>query len=169
MSITEKAAGVLERATNGLIDGTVSVPEWAVTMRENMKMVHVSLAQLAHGGKAQMGPRQLGQLGAVVRRQNEFLRSFVLEVESGSLKLDGSVRNRAKMYADAGWGTYEGSIKERERNAGMAEERSFLEPGADHCEECPDEAGKGWSQIGSLIPVGSRTCLARCRCSFEYR
>jgi hypothetical protein len=51
---------------------------------------------------------------------------------------------------------------------GAEEERSIL-GATDSCEECIEEAEKDWSPIGSLIPVGSRTCLSSCKCVFDYR
>ena len=64
---------------------------------------------------------------------------------------------------------YQGEGIEAEKRAGMTEERNFLEPDADHCQECWDEAAKGWSPLGTLIPIGERTCLTKCQCKFEYR
>ena len=167
LRITSKASDSLAKLTEQLASGKISTSEWAVQMKESVKGIHSAVGTLAHGGKKQMGARQLGSLGATIREQNKYLSNFINEVENG-LSLEGAA-NRARMYADAGWVTYERSIAYREKAAGMTEERSILDEGSSHCEDCPAEAGKGWSEIGSLIPIGERACVSRCRCSLEYR
>ena len=87
-------------------------------------------------------------------------------VQSGD---DTPSPGRSAQYGQSGWISYTESIAQREKYAGMQEERSFLEPDADHCEECFQEAGKGWQPIGTLVPVGDRTCRANDQCEFEYR
>ena len=168
LSITGKASDKLQKLTNSLIDGDITTAHWAVEMKEQVRNLHSSLGQLAHGGKSQMGPKQLGGMGAAIRDQNKYLNAFINEVENG-LTLDGTVRARAGMYADAGWVTYERGIAMREKAAGMTEERSVLEEGAAHCDGCLVEAARDWVPIGELIPVGDRDCQAGDRCSFEYR
>ena len=166
--VVDKSAAVMEQLGTRYVAGTISHAEWASAMREAVKNVHSSTVQFAYGGKSQMGPRELGKLGQTIKEQNKFLSAFVNEVERGVVG-DAGIINRSQMYGEAAYSSYESSINDREKEAGMTEERSFLEPEADHCEECFDEASKGWSPIDSLIPVGERQCLVRCQCSFEYR
>ncbi|HEY6021351.1 MAG TPA: hypothetical protein VIY48_16040, partial [Candidatus Paceibacterota bacterium] len=52
---------------------------------------------------------------------------------------------------------------------GYEEERRVLEPGADHCEGCEEQAAQGWQPIGTLDPIGDEECMTRCKCEFEYR
>jgi len=165
--IADKAAEAMTEAATAYTRGG-SFAEFAIQMRETVKNVHSSTTQLAYGGKAQMGNREQGRLGQTIKEQNKYLAGFMQDVEAGKLSND-QIISRSEMYGDAGYSSYESSVNDREKEAGMTEERSFLEPEADHCEECFDEASKGWSPIDSLIPVGERQCLVRCQCSFEYR
>ena len=135
-------------------------------MREGVKATHSAMSQLAFGGKEQMGARQRGKLGSLLVQQYGFLSRFLMGVQSGD---DTPSPGRSAQYGQSGWISYTESIAQREKYAGMQEERSFLEPDADHCEECFQEAGKGWQPIGSLVPVGDRTCRANDQCEFEYR
>ena len=166
--VVDKSAKVMEELGSRYVKGTITHAEWASSMREAVKNVHSSTTQFAYGGKSQMDQRKLGHLGQTIKEQNKFLNAFVNEVERGEVG-DAGIINRSKMYGESAYSTYESSISDREKEAGMTEERSFLEPEAEHCEECFDEASKGWSPIDSLIPVGERECLVRCQCSFEYR
>lgn len=166
--IVNKSAQVMNEIASRFVNGKSSFPEFAVSMREAVKNTHSSMAQFAYGGKSQMGNRQRGMLGATIKDQNAFLQGFFSDIEQKAVEGDGLVA-RAQLYGEAGWTSYQDSTKDREKDAGMSEERSFLEADADHCEECFDEAAKGWSPIDSLIPVGERTCMVRCQCDFEYR
>ena len=169
LAIVDESAAALEALTESYVKGSITFEEWAVAMREGVKATHSAMSQLAFGGKEMMGARQRGLLGALIRNQYAFLGRFALNVESGQVPKGDGMVDRAKMYGEAGWSTYTQSIAQREQHAGAQEERSFLEPDADHCQECFDEAGKDWQPIGTLTPIGQRQCLARCQCEFEYR
>jgi len=166
LRIVSKSADALEDLTQTYVDGKISFEDWAVAMREGVKATHSAMSQLAFGGKEQMGARQRGKLGSLLVQQYGFLSRFLLGVESGQ---DTPSPGRSAQYGQSGWISYTESIGQREKYAGMQEERSFLEPDADHCEECFQEAGKGWQPIGTLVPVGERTCRANDQCEFEYR
>ena len=166
LSIVAKSAGALEDLTQTYVDGAISFEDWAVGMREGVKATHSAMSQLAFGGKEQMGARQRGKLGSLLVQQYGFLSRFLLGVESGQ---ENPAPGRSAQYGQSGWISYTESIAQREKYAGMQQERSFLEPRADHCEECFQEAGKGWQPIGSLVPVGDRTCRANDQCELEYR
>jgi hypothetical protein len=72
------------------------------------------------------------------------------------------------LYAEAGRGTYYVFTTKEMRAAGKTEEENQLHP-AEHCQSCLDEAARGWVPIGTLIPIGQRDCLGRCRCTISYR
>ena len=167
--IVDKSAAQMEKLTKQYVEGKIPLPEWAAQMRESVKGVHSAMGQLAHGGKEQMGARQRGLLGADMREQYAHLNRFVLQVEAGKVKPGDGMVARAKMYGESGWTTYSSSVAQREKYAGMQEERSLLDKAAMHCEDCSVEANKGWEPIGTLIPIGERQCLGYCRCELEYR
>lgn len=169
LSIVEASAAEIEDIATTFVAGRSTFEEWAVAMREAVKATHSAMAQFAFGGKEQMGARQRGLLGSQIKRQYRYLGNFALGVEAGKVEVDDSLVARAKMYGEAGWATYTEATGQREKFAGAQQERSFLEPDAEHCQECFDEAGKDWQPIGSLTPIGQRTCLSRCQCEFEYR
>jgi hypothetical protein len=167
--VVDKASKAMEKLTQRLVDGKITHPEWAANMRDAVKATHSSMAQFAHGGKKMMGAKERGLLGADLRQQYAHLNSFVLDVESGKVPLGDGMIARAGMYGDSGWTTYSSAVAQREKQAGMREERSILESGANHCIDCPLEAAKGWEPIGTLIPIGERQCLGMCKCEFDYR
>lgn len=169
LSIVEASTAEIEDIATTFVAGRSTFAEWAVAMRDAVKATHSAMAQLAHGGKAQMGPKERGLLGSTIRRQYGYLANFALGVEHGQVEANDALVARASMYGEAGWATYTEATGQREKFAGAQQERSFLEPDAEHCQECFDEAGKDWQPIGTLTPIGQRTCLSRCQCEFEYR
>jgi hypothetical protein len=138
-------------------------------MSGKLRALHIGASLIAIGGAAQLTERTLSRLSARVNEQEQYLLKFVVSIEAGVQKKDASLVSRAAMYADAGVATYENTRRGDVKDAGFEEERSILDEGAHHCGECPDEAAKGWQPLGSLIPIGGRECMSRCRCSMEYR
>ena len=120
------------------------------------------------GGRQNTNQQEIGWLGSKLKFQYERLAQFGRDVENGTVAKDARMIARAKMYANASISTYENAQRRREKKAGQSEERSLLHE-AEHCESCQEEADKGWVEIGTLIPVGERTCLVNCKCSMEYR
>lgn len=169
LSIAENTSIVLEELTSRFVKGSINSSEWAVAMREGVKGSHSALAQLAWGGTEQMTPAALGHLGASVKEQYGYLSSFINGIQSGSIEKTEGIISRAGMYGDSSWTTYTQATGMREILAGANEERSFLDAEADHCQECFDEAARGWVPAGEITPVGDRECLTNCRCEIEYR
>jgi hypothetical protein len=167
--VVDKSVREMEKLTKQFVDGKIPLPEWAAQMKESVKGTHSAMGQLAHGGKKMMGAKERGLLGADMRAQYEHLNRFVLQVESGKVKPGDGMIARAKMYGHSGWTTYSSAVGQREKYAGMREERSILESAARHCDDCTGEARKGWEAIGTLIPIGERQCLGMCKCELEYR
>jgi hypothetical protein len=151
--------------------GEISLAAWEGEMRVVIKDVQLLSAAAAHGGWAQLDRSAFGRVGRLVRDQYAFLDRFAREVSSGKQKLDGSLTNRAVMYAEAGRQGYEDQREALERAAGYDEERNVLSP-ADHCDGprgCPAQTARGWVPTGELVPIGKRPCRTRCRCKIERR
>ena len=167
LRIVSKSADALEDLTQTYVDGAITFEDWAVAMREGVKATHSAMSQLAFGGKEQMGAKAAREARLTARAAIRLPQhASCMGVQSGE---DTPAPGRSAQYGQSGWISYTESIAQREKYAGMQEERSFLEPDADHCEECFQEAGKGWQPIGTLVPVGDRTCRANDQCEFEYR
>lgn len=147
--------------------GYVSLGEWEQGMRQVIKQVHLYSAAVAAGGWAQMTYTDFGLLGPVIRFHYGKLGLFAAAIAKGS-PLDGAFLQRVELYLLAGRASYWLQEGKRQRQGGATEEKNTLHP-ADHCTGCLREAARGWVPIGELVPVGDRRCLARCRCTIEYR
>lgn len=148
--------------------GELTVGEWHVAMRAEIKSVHLMSAALAKGGFGQMTQGDYGRVGQILRGQYTYLAKFAQQIAFNGLPIDGRALRRVDMYFGAGRKTYHATQTAVMTDVGHDEERSVLHP-ADHCDDCIEEAAKGWSPIGSLIPIGDRQCLSHCKCTMEYR
>ena len=152
-----------------LREGQISLADWQLQMRSHIKDVHLSAAAAQRGGWDNMTQADFGRVGQRIRTQYEFLDNFAQQIADGTQPLDGRFLVRAQMYTDASIATFDRFQVNAFNVAGFDEERSILEPGAQHCSECESEAARGWQPIGTIKPIGERICLTRCRCTKEYR
>jgi hypothetical protein len=73
------------------------------------------------------------------------------------------------MYADALYSTFANVQTAREASlGGQRYARRIIDPAAEHCDECPELADRGWVPIEEMVPIGDTTCLTNCRCEIEY-
>lgn len=136
-------------------------------MREEIKRTQIASEMLARGGRAQMTAADFGRVGQRVREQYRFLRDFARQLRDGSIRTDGTFLNRAKMYAAAARVAFEESVGDLLANLGYRVEWNVLHP-AEHCGVCVSETARGQVPIGSLIPIGQRTCRGNDKCEIRY-
>jgi len=147
----------------------VSLQEWYDGMRSLMKIGHTIAASMAKGGWKQMTFSDWGRVGAASRRQYEFLNNFATQMASGRVALDGRTIQRSGMYAKATFGTYQKQLRVSAKENAYRQERRIIDPSAEHCNDCIDEAAKGWQPIGTLREIGDSQCRVNCACRFEFR
>lgn len=166
---TIKAAGSEIRAlAEALKAGNLTLIEWELAMREQLKLLHLATAALEKGGWAQLTQADFGRVGGILKREYGYLKNFANDIASGKQKLDGSFTRRADLYNEAARNTYYRFAEDGLRALGFDEERNILGQ-ADHCDGCIEETDKGWVGIGELVPIGERLCNRNCQCSMEYR
>lgn len=106
-----------------------------------------------------------------IRDQLAFLRDRAAAISSGIQKIDGSLRQRGKMYASAARSVFWQTRGKANSAIGRDEVRRLLS-GSEHCEDCIRYADMGWQpNDGETLPppgVGSR-CNSNCRCEMQFR
>lgn len=152
-----------------LRDGSITIQQWYDGMRNRMKYTHTLVGSIARGGWKQMSQADWGRIGAMSRRQYEYLNNFARQLAAGTLTLDGRLIVRAGMYANAAWTTYQENVRIMAAENGYRQERRVLNPAAQHCEDCIEEADRGWQPIGELRPIGDSKCIVNCACRFEFK
>lgn len=168
-TVIDKEALHLQSIAQALVDRRINLPEWQIQTSAALKNLHVAMGLAAGGGLNNISASDLGFIASQIKEQYKYLRGLALQIKRGQQKLDASLVARAGSYAQAARGTYESVLQRRAKGAGLKQERSMLDSSADHCNPCVSEAGKGWVSIGSLIPIGQRSCLWNCRCYMTYR
>ncbi len=148
--------------------GRMALGAWQNEMRENIKTIHLYSAAAGKGGWAQLTQKDLGRVGAELRKQYGFLDKFARGLENGTIKNDGRVLPRARLYGAQGRGTFHLAEREDKKAAGFRQERSVL-GASEHCSECVAEANRGWVGIGEIKPIGQRQCGGNCKCRIVYR
>jgi hypothetical protein len=139
----------------------LTLGEWESRMRAEIRALHVAAAVAGKGGRDQMSNADWGAVGARVKREYQFLTKRTQAI-------DGSLTNRAKMYANASLATYLDTRGNELALRGFTEVRSIVHA-RESCAQCLAQAAKDWQQEAVYIPIGSRTCLSSCACTEQRR
>ena len=152
-----------------LRDGSIGLRSWQMQMKNNIMHSQVSAAILASGG--QFTDSILRDVTGRIQFQLQHLDRFALAIAAG-MKLDGTVCRLMKMYINSARGTYHSIDGIMKAGLGFNEYKNVLGPSEAHCDtgtSCISVSDAGWQLVGSLPPIGSRTCLSNCLCHWEYR
>jgi hypothetical protein len=166
--ITDHSADRMKSWTDSLRSSQMSIPKWQELMAAEIKMLHMSFAAAANGGWDQMTSDDWGRVSDYVSEQYGYLQGFAEDIYTGAQASNGTMAVRATLYADAARVTYENERRILEVKSGSTEEKNLL-GGSDHCPDCVEQTLAGWVPINSLIPMGARSCVSRCRCTIIYR
>ena len=168
-SVMDASAVRMNILSQQLVDGSISIANWQVAMKQQIKIIHVNAGMAANGGFAQMSQSDWGAVGQMIRAQYGYLDKFAQQIANGEQALDGRLLVRSDMYGDAARGTFEQMERRLQITNGFEEERRVLEDKLNNCDGCLEQAALNWQPIGTLDPIGAEECTVRCRCEFEYR
>jgi hypothetical protein len=88
-------------------------------------------------------------------------------VKAGNLTRQ-QVLARTEMYVAGMHRTFE-ATRRGDAAAVFTEEKNVLGATDQHCAVCKGETRRGYVPVGSLIPIGQRTCMSRCLCRYVFR
>jgi hypothetical protein len=92
-------------------------------------------------------------------------------IVDGTLAADligGTIENRAGMYAESLYATFQNNVSAREFDEGVTLGRRVLEEG-DNCDDCISFASEEFVPLDELPEIGDSVCGSRCRCEFEFQ
>lgn len=147
--------------------GEITALQWQSEMLATVKQAHIASALAAYGGRDAMTPARWGTVGQIVRREYAYARAFAADVLSGRQRQNGRMDARARLYGQSIRGTYENIRRREVASAGLRWERN-VRHASESCRQCVGASGQGWVPIGTLPPVGQRTCRGNCRCTLSY-
>lgn len=189
-SVVEATRADVAALSRQVSAGEIDVGEWQETTARKLKTLHTATAVAANGGFKNMSAPAVARLEGTLRFHFVKLQGFAEDVARGfttlqSVQVDtvtGELQpvtrlvrmtekrivSRAEMYVEAGGSdSYEGGRRAAAIDVGYRFEKNILHP-ADHCPGCINETAQGWRPIGTLVEIGSRDCLTRCRCSLAF-
>jgi hypothetical protein len=156
----------VQSLANSLRNRQITLAEWQIGMRDTIKDIHLASSALARGGWAQMSEADYAKVSEKIEFQLSKLQAFARQIENG-LPLDGRFARRTTLYAQSGRVTYHESLRNEMALRGYTLEKSVL-ASSDHCNECVEEAAKGFVPIGDIVLIGERQCRSNCRCHVEF-
>lgn len=166
-SVADLASRRLGESAARFRAGQISVVQWQSETFATIKDSQIAAALLAYGGRAQMTPERYGFLGSQVKAQYQYARQMVADVLDGEQRLNGRLDSRARLYGQAARSLYENIRRRESASAGMAFEQNHLHA-SESCDQCKSMSAARRVPIGSLIPIGQRTCRSSCRCTLSY-
>lgn len=153
--------------TEQLRNRELTLGQWERAVRMELKHIHLYSATLAKGGSMQLSQADFGRIGRELRDQYGFLREFADQIASGKQPVDGRLTSRARLYAQSGRATFHLTERAEMERRGWDLEENVL-AASEHCGGCLEETAKGRVPIGTLIPIGQRTCRTNDRCRIRY-
>lgn len=159
-------------------EGAISPTGWRDALRQELKDNYITQYATGRGGRQQMGPRDWGSIGGMLKEQYGYLEGFYAQVAAGELS-EGQIYARSRMYVNSSREAYERGLSRAAVDRPYNEHRWDL-GNAEHCEDCVALASLGWISIDepfvspstgeeTLPGMGDTICLTNCQCHVEYR
>lgn len=147
--------------------GQIGAAEWIAQSQQIVKDSQIASALAAYGGRLRMDQGKWGLVGQQIRVQYAYLNRMADDMLSGRQRMNGRLDARARQYGQASRSLYENIRRRESAAAGLSFERNILHP-ADHCAQCVSQSARGLVPLGSLVPIGQRTCRSQCRCTLSF-
>jgi hypothetical protein len=150
-----------------LRDRAISLADWELAMRAEIKRTHLNAIALERGGWANMRPADFGRSGQIIREQYGYLSRMANDIATGKQRLDGTLDRRARLYIEAGRNSMYRS-KAANMSAKVTHQRS-IRTKRDSCWQCVDLDRRVFRINDPSFPLpGRRVCLHNCGCHIEY-
>lgn len=148
--------------------GSIGVAEFERQMQQLIKSTQIYASAVSAGGYANMGVAELTQLQQRLAEQFSYLSNWADDVAAGAPGAIRAMGARARMYPLAARYTFDVTYRAGQVVRGFDQEMNTLNPG-ESCDVCRQQTALGWVSIGTLIPIGQRTCISNCNCGISYR
>lgn len=166
-NIADAASQQLGTLSAQYCSGQITMTVWQAESRAVIKASQIASALAAYGGRGQMTPARWGLVGQQIRTQYAYLSRFADDVLSGRQRLNGRMDARARQYGQGARSLYENIRRRESAAAGLRYERN-IRHAVESCGQCVNQSSLGWVPLGTLVPVGQRTCRSMCRCTLAY-
>jgi len=161
---SEDAAAI----ANAYTSGSIGIAEFERQMQQLIKNTQLYSSAVAAGGFSNIDAAALDVFQQRLAEQFTYLSDWMDDLAAGTAQSTRGMAQRAGMYAQSARNTYDVTYRAGQALRGFDEERNILNPG-ESCDLCREQTALGWVPIGTLIPVGERTCISNCNCVVNYR
>lgn len=187
------AASVLLAAiVKQALDGDITPDEFEIEFGQVVKNLQISSTVMAAGGEDQLSEALTYSLEERLEYHLERAEAFTQDIAQAQAAdeavaeavaagqeipeieaiSEGEAFARAEMYANAGIGSYENDVRQREAEGELFDEECRIrEDDERSCDDCieADVDNAGWKPIGELPDIGDVECMVNDRCTFDYR
>jgi len=159
---------------NYVFEQTVSVRDFGIMMRQEIKDEYIRQFLTGIGGRDRMNSSLWGKVGSMIQEQYKYLNNFLADISSGNLT-EGQIRMRAQMYLNSAREAFETAKKRTAEELGYDEVLWLITPGIGNCAGCEEFYRMGWVKIvddpykGAYPGSGQTQCLTACKCQTHYR
>lgn len=154
-------------------NGLVTIKDWSLSFRQEIKDEYIRQYVLARGGLEQMTSKDWGSIGGMLKEQYGHLNNFMNEVSAGNLT-EAQIAARSGMYINS---AHEASERAREvvtRELGFDLVEWVIDTSVQNCEDCVAFSEMGIvdaasNPYGGAYPgSGGTVCLTNCHCKLIY-
>lgn len=158
----------LESLTQDLYAGRITVPQWQVSIAQELKDAHLAQAMYGAGGRANMTPAKWGRVGGNLANEYRFLTNFADEMLNGNVS-EAQALARIRQYGIATQQSYWNEYADNNEFV-----RWTLNPG-ESCGDCVGLASGGIdgnglylsSDLPTVPGAGATQCRGNCNCTLE--
>ncbi len=160
----------LTRIANRYNRGQINLAQFQAEMMGQIKTSLIQSASIASGGKGRLNRSTKRVLQSRLRNRFKYLRNFAEQIEKGELTPE-QILSRTKSYKESYRATLYDAEKRMRKDLAFNQARRWLDPGAQHCEDCLRHTTNGkWKPIDEVVSPGNNCrCHGRCRCFIAYR
>jgi len=157
------------RQVQELIDGNITLADWQRFMASDLYHSHLRMTQAGAGTAAGLNAEHLRRLGDRLSAEFTALSGFAAAIAIGSVSAIAMIARASRYATNTGASYYDAEHALRVSQGGWQGRRS-LDPGADHCPECPGYVTDGFVAAAEVVPKGDRcSCRGNCRCLVIWR
>lgn len=166
-----------QNAVRSVFRGQTEISAWQDQTAQDLRLIGLAAAIIGVGGTAEVDGDTMNGVTERTHYHLDRLNSFALDIENGILTEERAVRRAGLYPVSVVRSGYAAARLEAHQFADYDEELNELDLHADHClpdpargtEGCPELTALGWVPIGTLPPIGERSCVFNCKCYIRYR
>jgi hypothetical protein len=162
-------AARMQRRTQQLIDGGLSLDQWQRDMARDIVRSQFRMAQAGAGTAGNLTPAHLESLRSRIRGELAGLNALADDLANGRISEKMATYRAGRRGSAAGAAFWE--AQHVSHSDGRWEAMRRLQPGADHCSRCPEYSTNGeWRPAESVVAKGvDCPCGGNCLCMVIYR